>query len=78
MNFTHERGQLSVYGDHLEGSVEIPNSTDSWQKCFDGCNKLIKRINSSGGNATMLYLSDKEMNGNICLCKIKIILILLI
>lgn len=55
---------LVVYGDHLEGSIEIPNSTDSWQKRFDGCTKLIDRINASGGNAIMFYLPDKGMKGN--------------
>lgn len=55
---------LVVYGDHLEGSIEIPNSTDSWQKRFDGCNRLINRINTNGGEAAMLYLPDKGMNGN--------------
>lgn len=55
---------LVVYGDHLEGSVELPGRDDSWQKRFDGCKRLVNRINEQGGQAEMLHLPDKGLKGN--------------
>lgn len=55
---------LVMYGDHLEGSIEIPNNSYGWQQRFNDCNKLIERINNAGGQAEMLHLPAKGLYGN--------------
>ncbi|AZS49756.1 hypothetical protein DM558_02700 [Entomomonas moraniae] len=55
---------LVVYGDHLSSSTELPGNALGWQQRFEGCQTLIKRINTLGGHAQMLYPPSLGILGN--------------
>jgi hypothetical protein len=49
---------LVVFGDHLAGVPGI------WQTAFEGCQKFVDRLKSSGGKAEMMYLPKLGLKGN--------------
>lgn len=62
MNILKNIPMLVVYGDNLDGPSGVPGF--SWRASYNGCNALVARVNSVGGNAQMLYLPDAGQFGN--------------
>ncbi|HVZ20433.1 MAG TPA: hypothetical protein VG871_05190 [Vicinamibacterales bacterium] len=52
---------LFVFGDHLS---DVTGGPVSWQQSFDGCKALVDRINTAGGDATMMHLPEMGIRGN--------------
>ena len=69
-NFTDEQIKtlatlpiLVVYGDYRDTPTGLP-TFPTWQARFEGCQAMIKRITSAGGQAEMLAPPERGIRGN--------------
>ena len=54
---------LAVFGDHRDTPTGI-GIRPSWQLSFEGCQALIRRLKSAGGQAEMLAPAERGIRGN--------------
>ena len=54
---------LVVFGDHRDTPTGLP-TLPTWQGRFEGCQAMISRIKSAGGQAEMLAPPDRGIRGN--------------
>jgi pimeloyl-ACP methyl ester carboxylesterase len=54
---------LVVFGDHRDTPTGLP-TLPTWQGRFEGCQAMISRITSAGGQAEMLAPPDRGIRGN--------------
>ena len=54
---------LVVFGDHRETPTGLP-TLPTWQGRFEGCQAMISRIKSAGGQAEMLASPERGLRGN--------------
>jgi len=54
---------LVIFGDYRDTPTGLP-TFPTWQARFEGCQALIKRITSAGGQAEMLAPPDRGIRGN--------------
>ena len=54
---------LVIFGDYRDTPTGLP-SFPTWQARFEGCQALIKRITSAGGQAEMLAPPERGIRGN--------------
>jgi pimeloyl-ACP methyl ester carboxylesterase len=53
---------LIMFGDHLD---DLPGPlAKMWPANFDSCNKFVKQVTDSGGDAQMMYLPKMGIKGN--------------
>lgn len=53
---------LVVYGDHLDTPTGVKGP--GWAERYQGCLRLVDRLNKTGGRASMLYLPEHGLHGN--------------
>jgi len=54
---------LVVFGDHRDNPTGLP-TLPTWQARYEGCQALIGRLKTAGGQAEMLDPSDRRLRGN--------------
>jgi pimeloyl-ACP methyl ester carboxylesterase len=54
---------LIIFGDHRDNPTGLP-TLPTWQARYEGCQALIGRLRTAGGQAEMLDPSDRRLAGN--------------
>jgi pimeloyl-ACP methyl ester carboxylesterase len=54
---------LVVFGDHRDNPTGLP-TLPTWQARFEGCQAMIARLKSAGGQAEMFAPPDRPLRGN--------------
>ena len=55
---------LFLFGDYIENGPEDIQSTGFWKMVLQQCRDFAKQYNADGGDATVIYLPEKQIFGN--------------
>ena len=55
---------LFLFGDYIENGPEDIQSTGFWKMVLQQCRDFAKQYNADGGDATVIYLPEKQIHGN--------------
>ncbi|MGN0227998.1 MAG: alpha/beta hydrolase, partial [Paludibacteraceae bacterium] len=55
---------LFLFGDYIMNGPEDIQSTGFWQTVLAQCRDFAEHYNADGGEATVIYLPEKNIHGN--------------
>ena len=55
---------LFLFGDYIENGPDDIQSTGFWKMVLQQCRDFAKQYNADGGDATVIYLPEKQIHGN--------------
>ena len=55
---------LFLFGDYIENGPEDIQSTGFWKMVLQQCRDFAKQYNADGGDATVIYLPERNIKGN--------------
>jgi len=55
---------LFLFGDYIENGPDDIQSTGFWKMVLQQCRDFAKQYKADGGDATVIYLPEKQIHGN--------------